>query len=265
MSEIYEQAAAASSAPSALTGNASGTDHIAAASVSVDTRDSDMSGVVVLDMFEPDKEPGGCVMYCCVEKCITVPLCAPIWPFVIVDALLGCCGMGCGCAAGLGDKKQSVTFDYTNRVVILREFTRFYCLSNFVLVKEQRLHFDVIDSFKCAKSEKWIDASGHALLVAVKRPLGEQCDGGLPQSTASQSAAAAHGPPYQWPAFVDRSIFEGGDLLPLDFISAASRNLRSTLPQSDDVYAKESMQVCDDIEKLLPVVQDLNARLGASC
>jgi hypothetical protein len=130
-------------------------------------------------------------------------------------------------------------------------------------VKEQRLHFDTIDSFKCAKSEKWIDATGYVLLVAVKRHLGDQKEGGLPQSSA-RSAPAPHCPPYQWPAFVDRGIFEGGDLLRLDFITTASRSLQSTLPQSDDVRVRTTVEVCDDIEKLLPVVQDLNARLGTS-
>ena len=264
MSEIYEQAAASSNTLSAFTGNTSGTGQIAAAFVSVESRDSEMSGVVVVDMFEPDKEPGGCAIYCLVERCIMVPCCAPFWPICLLDALLGTCGLGCGYAATFGEKKQSVTFDYPNRAVILREFTRFYCRNGFVLVKEQRLHFDIIDSFKCAKSEKWIDPTGFALLVAVKRPLGEHCDGGLMQAAASQSAPAATCPPYQWPAFIDRGIFEGGDLLPLDFITAASRSLDLTLPQSNDVHVKSTMQVCDDIEKLLPVVQDLNARLGIS-
>jgi hypothetical protein len=84
------------------------------------------------------------------------------------------------------------------------------------------------------------------------------------QATASQSAPAATCPPYQWTAFIDRGIFEGGDLLPLDFITAASRSLQSTLPESHDVHVKNWLLVCDDIEKLLPVVQDLNARLGTS-
>ena len=34
--------------------------------------------------------------------------------------------------------------------------------------------------------------------------------------------------------------------------------------KSDDVHVQHTTLVCDDIEKLLPVVQDLNARLGTS-
>ena len=233
-------------------------------SVGVESRDSEVSGVVVVDMFEPGSEPGGCAIYCIAERCLMVPCCVPCYPICIVDALLGTRGMGCGFAAEYGSKKQSVTFDYSNRAVTLREFTRFYCSSGFVLVKEQRLHFDIIDSFKCAKSEKWIDPRGFTLLVAVKRPLGEQRDGGLMQATASQSAPAATCPPYQWTSFIDRGIFEGGDLLKLDFITGASRSLELTLFKSDDVHVQHTTLVCDDIEKLLPVVQDLNARLGTS-
>jgi hypothetical protein len=263
MSEIYEQAAACSNTPSAFTSSTGGAGPVVPASAPMHTRDSAMSGLVAVDMFDSGKEPGGCARVCVVDRCILVPCCAPFWPFCILDALLGTCNLGCGCAAAFGEKKQSVTFDYSNRTVTLREFTRFYFTSDFVPVKEQRLHFDTIDSFKCARSEKWIDATGYVLLVAVKRPLGEQSDGGLPQSSA-RSAPAPHCPPYQWPAFVDHGIFEGGDLLRLDFITTASRSLQSTLPQSDDVRVRTTVEVCDDIEKLLPVVQDLNARLGIS-
>ncbi len=85
------------------------------------------------------------------------------------------------------------------------------------------------------------------------------------QTAASQSAPAANCPPYQWPAFFDRGIFEGGDLLPLGFIAADSKSSNSTLPNSDDVRVQNTIQLCDDIEKLLSVVQDLNARPGTSC
>lgn len=125
-----------------------------------------------------------------------------------------------------------------------------------MLVKEQHLHLNIIDNLKCAKSEKCIDATCFALLVAVKHPLGQQPDGGLMQLHPNL--------PYQWPAFFDRGIFEGGDLLPLDFITANSKSSNSTLPNSDDVRVQNTMQLCDDMEKLLHVVQDLNARLGTS-
>jgi hypothetical protein len=102
------------------------------------------------------------------------------------------------------------------------------------------------------------------LLVAVKRPLGVQQDGGLPQAAASRAAGAHHGPPYQWPAFIDRGIFDGGDLLPLDYQFEGGRRIELTIPECDDINVHHTIVVHSVIERLIHVAADLNSRLGVS-
>ena len=212
-------------------------------------------------MFEPSFDFNEGV---CFTIVFTMVACAPCLPLLVVDCL---CGGGCfltAYRAGAGQRKQSVTFDRKNRVVVLRDFSRLLCSCNFTLVREQSIHFDAIDSFKCAKSEKWIDASGYVLLVAVKRPLGDQQDGGLRQAAAARAAATGHGPLYQWPAFIDRGIFDGGDLLPLDYQCEGGRRISLTIPACGDDRVKHNIEVHSDMERLIPVAMDLNSFLGVS-
>ena len=257
MTEIHEEVAAAagnsSSSSIVVVSSSSSSSTQGAAAVPLSTACS------VVDLFEPGTD----IDEFCFHTVIMMVMCAPCLPLFVLDFLVGGCCLK-GIRKGAGARKQSVTFDRKNRVVVLRDLTRLGCSSSFTLVREQSIHFDAIDSFKCAKSEKWIDASGHVLLVAVKRPLGVQQDGGLPQAAASRAAGAHHGPPYQWPAFIDRGIFDGGDLLPLDYQFEGGRRIELTIPECDDINVHHTIVVHSVIERLIHVAADLNSRLGVS-
>ncbi len=116
-----------------------------------------------------------------------------------------------------------------------------------------KLPFDSIDSFKYdmfsyTKSgiitntnydsfhkPHWKFPNGYVILVAVKRPPGDVRhsgnDGFLSQAVPScinrLTGAAPPHPLYSWPAFIRRSIFDGGDLLVIDY-DAAGRDWNTT-------------------------------------
>jgi hypothetical protein len=158
-----------------------------------------------------------------------------------------CCFEDCSMSSFMFVHKTSVEFDYTHREVVLRKFMRFGFLCRHSLVREQRLPFDSIDSFKYdmfsyTKSgiirninydsfhkPHWQFPDGYVILVAVKRPPGDaRCsdtnDGFLSQAVPSCiNRLTGAAPPhrlYSWPAFIRRSIFDGGDLLVIDYDAA---------------------------------------------
>jgi hypothetical protein len=170
-------------------------------------------------------------------------------PFVLVQVLLQLTGIYKACVKNCGITclsdvytlfldfvyKSTVEFDYTNRTVILRLFRRFWCLCSYKLVREQRLPFDSIDSFKFGL---FSDSSsvpmhwrrgGYLVLVAVKRPLGDAKDGFLGQalpsgccsgclySSSEEFSQVSEVAGYTWPAFIRRNLMNDGDLLVLDY------------------------------------------------
>jgi hypothetical protein len=143
--------------------------------------------------------------------------------------------------------KSSVEFDYTHREVVLRKFMRFGFLCRYSLVREQRLPFDSINSFKydmfsytksgsCTNinydsflKPHWNFPDGYVILVAVKRPPGDALHSDINNGFLSQAVPSClnrltgAAPPqrlYSWPAFIRRSIFDGGDLLVIDYDAA---------------------------------------------
>ena len=199
--------------------------------------------------------------------------------------------------------KQSVEFDYIRREVILRKFMRFGCLCRPMLVREQRLHFDCIDSFKYDQfaytksgpihevnydqfgKPEWENPGGYVILVAVKRSLGEATDGFLSQASSGCccSPAAPSQRLYSWPAFIRRAVFDGGDLLVLDYncsgrdwntaddldadkvsvCMGAGSSVRS--PGIAGSSRRDTVATClsasEAREKLLPIVNRLNSCL----
>jgi hypothetical protein len=156
-----------------------------------------------------------------------------------------CCFEDCSMSSFMFVHRTSVEFDYTNREVVLRKFMRFGFLCRHSLVREQRLPFDSIDSFKydmlcytksgsirnlnydSFNKPHWKFPNGYVILVAAKRPLGDQhTDGLLSQAVPScinrLTGAAPPHPLYSWPAFIRRSIFDGGDLLVIDYDASGS-------------------------------------------
>ena len=179
----------------------------AAASASV----APPASLTVVNMYDSQRDQTH-PCFICAHDLFLVIVMLPFLPFFLLNAMF--CG---GCfretRVSMSNTHQKVTVDAVNRVITLREFMRLWLSADFELVREQSISFDRIHGFKCAKSERWVEATGYMLLVAVSRPLGNQPDGALPLATASH----APGPPYHWPAFVDRSVFEGGDLLPINY------------------------------------------------
>jgi hypothetical protein len=82
----------------------------------------------------------------------------------------------------------------------------------------------------------------------------------LGQSSPVQCSTA--GPPYAWPAFIERSIFADGDLL---FLNFHQRPRTFRLPDSQyrtHVYADEFGYVCEEHSYVQYTVQELNLRLA---
>jgi hypothetical protein len=180
--------------------------------------------------------------------------------------------------------KDTVEFDRVERMITLRQYTRPVLSCGDTLIREQRLPMDSIDSFKCAQSSKivrpHIFGDGvdrhHAILLAVKRSLrhddlddwlvqaGHATPSYCPmlgQSSPVQSSTA--GPPYAWPAFIERSIFAHGDLLFLNF----HRHPYNFVPLPDSqyrthVYADRNGYVCEEHSHVQDIVQQLNFRLA---
>lgn len=171
-------------------------------------------------------------------------------PFILLQFLLQLSGIykacvtNCGitCAADVPALmlnfvyKNTVEFDYTHRAVILRMFRRFCCFCSYRLVREQRLPFEDIDSFKFGHFHDsssvpmhW-KRSGSLVLMAVKRQLGDSKDGFLPLASPSGGCCAyclyssseffsqrSDFAGYTWPAFIRRKLMNHGDLLVLDY------------------------------------------------
>jgi hypothetical protein len=187
--------------------------------------------------------------------------------------------------------KDTVEFDRVDRMITLRQYTQPAFSCGDTLIREQRLPLDSIDSFKCALSSKigrkHIFGNGvdrhHAVLLAVKRSLhhddlddwllqpghaalaycpmlGQSCE-----SSPVQSSTA--GPPYAWPAFIERSIFTNGDLLFLNFHYNPRNTVNVMLPRSQYfklVYADHSGYVCEEHSHVQAIVQQLNLRLAVA-
>jgi hypothetical protein len=212
-------------------------------------------------MGQAKVEPGTCAS--AFTNLLTIPCFAPFWPCCILDAMLGYCGYGCGCRTWVGDGMQTVEFDYAERTVTLREFTALYCASEYTLVREQRLPIDCIDSFKCAECAT-LRLGSHVVVVAVKRSLTEaDRDGVLSAVSAhhSHAAVATGGPPYVWPAFIEREVFAGGDLLLLNYVCEGSRAQSHAICESNNLNVIDRVSVCDNLEKLLEIVESLNVQL----
>jgi hypothetical protein len=176
--------------------------------------------------------------------CFRLPLLVLFFPCTAVQVLfrflcgLRCCLEECSMSSFMFVHKTSVEFDYTRREVILRKFMRFGFLCRHSLMREQRLPFDSIDSFKydmfaytksngtnninfdVFNTPHWQFPDGYVVLVAVKRPLGEATDGFLsqaPPGCLNRLSGAAPQRLYSWPGFIRRAIFDGGDLLVIDY------------------------------------------------
>lgn len=198
--------------------------------------------------------------------------------------------------------KTSVEFDYTHREVVLRKFMRFGFLCSHSLMREQRLPFDSIDSFKYdmfayTKSDRttsinydvfdsphWKCPDGYVVLVAVKRPLSEATDGFLSQALPgclNRLSGAAPQRLYSWPGFIRRAIFDDGDLLVIDYdTSGRDWNTPDDLDadkvsvcMGDTVTTRrttmqasssrtEGLDAGDAKRKLQPIVDRLNACLA---
>jgi hypothetical protein len=179
-----------------------------------------------------------------------LPLLLLFFPCTAVQVLfrflcgLRCCFEECSMSSFMFVHKTSVEFDYTHREVVLRKFMRFGFLCRQSLVREQRLPFDSRDSFKYDRfcytksgsctdinydsfhKPHWKFPDGYVVLVAVKRPPGDARysdtnDGLLSQAVPGcLNRLTGAAPPhrlYSWPAFIRRSIFDGGDLLVIDY------------------------------------------------
>jgi hypothetical protein len=192
--------------------------------------------------------------HCCWFTTILRTVCFFVFmPFMLVQVLLQISGIYKACVTQCGitcfsdvwaffgfEYKSTVEFDYTHRTVILRMFRRFCCLCSYRLLREQRLPFESIKGFKFGP---FIDSSsvpmhwkrsGHLVLVAVKRPLGEAKDGFLAQpqpsgccsyccySSSENFSKISESSGYTWPAFIRRKLMNDGDLLVLDYKSRHS-------------------------------------------
>jgi hypothetical protein len=170
----------------------------------------------------------------------------------------GCFGGvdGCGCRASVGDSKQTIEFDYAKQVLTLREYQALYCACEWHLVHEQQLPFERVHGFKCVASAAIGLDSRYVAVLAVKRLL-------VPNSTKKTRFvpdAASRAPPYSWPFFVDRAIFEGGDLLLLSAYQSDAE--RGTAKNLNNIVVEKALYVSADAEKLRPIVDALNARLS---
>jgi hypothetical protein len=221
-----------------------------------------------------------------------------------------CCFEECSMSSFMFVHKTSVEFDYTHREVVLRKFMRFGFLCRYSLVREQRLPFDSIDSFKydmfsytksgsCTNinydsfhKPHWKFPDGYVILVAVKRPPGDALNSDTKDGFLSQAVPGClnrltgAAPPhrlYSWPAFIRRSIFDGGDLLVIDY-DAAGRDWNTpddldpdkvSLCMGDTTTTRngitrekssrtEGMSAREAKEKLQPIVDRLNACLARS-
>jgi hypothetical protein len=261
MSQILEPPAALNFAQPANLDSSFKDDNFSSLPAPVGLQDTPAAEVVNVSMGEAKVQPGTCASAC--TNLITIPCCAPFWPCCILDAMLGCCGFGCGCRAWVGDRTQTVEFDPAKRTVTLREFTALYCACEYTLVREQRLPIDCIDSFKCAECAT-LRLGSHAVVVAVKRSLTEaDRDGVLSAVSAhhSHAAVATGGPPYVWPALIERDIFAGGDLLLLSYLCEGSRAEPHAICKSNNLNVIDRVSVCNDVEKLLEIVEMLNVQL----
>jgi hypothetical protein len=153
------------------------------------------------------------------------------------------------------ETKQSIEFDYAQRIVTLREYQTLYCAFGWDLMLEQQLPFDRIDGFKCVQSAAIGLASGHVVVLAIKPSL-EQAS---VKHNAAAPNAASTAPAYTWPFFIDRAIFEGGDLL---LLSVHQNNAeKKTATNLKGVNLEKKVFVSADVEKLIPIVEALNVRL----
>jgi hypothetical protein len=162
----------------------------------------------------------------------------------------------CGCRAILADSKQTIEFDYANQVLTLREYRAPYCACEWHLVFEQQLPFERVDGFKCVKSAAIGLEAHYVAVLAVKRLLVQNST----KKTRFVPDAASRAPPYSWPFFIDRAIFEGGDLLLLSAYESDSK--RETAKNLNNIVVEKEIYVSADAGKLLPVVDALNARLS---
>ena len=156
----------------------------------------------------------------------------------------------------VGDSKQTIEFDYAKQLVTLREYLAPYCACSWDLLIEQQIPFDLIDGFKCVKSSAIGLDSAYFAVLAVNRL-------NVPKSTKKTRFvpdAASRAPRYTWPSFIDSSIFEGGDLLLLSVYQSDA--IMKTATNLKHVNVEKNVYVSTNAEKLLPVVEALNARLS---
>jgi hypothetical protein len=156
----------------------------------------------------------------------------------------------------VGDSKQTIEFDYAKQLVTLREYLAPYCACSWDLLIEQQIPFDLIDGFKCVKSAAIGLDSAYFAVLAVNRLK-------VPKSTKKTRFvpdAASRAPRYTWPSFIDSSIFEGGDLLLLS-VYQSDANMK-TATNLKHVNVEKNVYVSTNAEKLLPIVEALNARLS---
>ena len=264
MSQILELPAALNFAqPANLTSSFKG-DNVSSLPAPVGHQHTPAAEVVNVNLFEAGQglEPGTCKWVW--TNLFTIPCFAPFWPCCILDAMLGCCGNGCGCRTWVGDRMQTVEFDHAKRTVTLREFTALYCGWEYTLVREQRLPVDCIDSFKSAECATLRLGPHHAVVMAVKRSLtAADRDGVLSAVSAhhSRAAVATAGPPYVWPALIERDVFADGDLLILSYLCEGSRAQQHVICESNNLNVIDRVSVCDNTEKLLKIVDSLNVQL----
>jgi hypothetical protein len=132
---------------------------------------------------------------CCFTNIVRKIMFFVFLPIILIRVVLQICG--CTCLSDVNVLfpflyKSTAEFDYTHRTVILRMFRRFCCLCSYRLLREQRLPFESIDSFKFGpfqdlSSKGRISMPSHwkqggwVVLLTVKRPLGEAKDGFLAQ------------------------------------------------------------------------------------
>jgi hypothetical protein len=253
MSHIFELPAALNNAPPACSDSSSAAAREVFFSAAEQHHDEPLSRRVVFEASE-FYDPKGSL--CCFVHVVTVPCFAPFWPCCLLDAL-GCFGEvdKCGCRAMVGETRQTIEIDHARRMVTLCEYKLPYCSCEWGLVIEQEVPFDRIDGFKCVKSAVIGLDSDYVAVLAVKRLLKPD-----PKKTRFVPSATSRAPPYTWPFFIDRAIFEGGDLLLLsvwqsDAVKKDARNLQ---------YINSEKEVCvsADAERLLPIVGELNMRLS---
>ena len=248
MSEVFQQQAALSRNPSEVSGRSSADAPISMPPDVVEHQHSRQGKVVVVNVADTETSsssgPGSFGYY--FMHCVCCPCFAPFWPCCILDEL---CGWGCRCRADFYEK-QTVEFDCAQRTVTLRQFVALYCSCEEVLVAEQRLPLDCIDSFKCARSEVLGLGLYHVVVVAIKDDLAEH-DRDAP-FFYKQS----------WPAFIEHGIFDSGLLLLLSCRSSNGTNkkLVSHL-HSDNILASRDVGTCLDAQELRAVVSSLNTQL----